>query len=235
MFILKPRMLNFSILICLFGMLFVFATAKAYPKTLFFDDFENDLSQWKILGGNVTIAEDDATPGNHVMDFNGEGQNIVAKDDAFRDLKDYIIEVKARAVEQLQWTEIVILFRVQGDNQAYYQAYTNVHINDTNMVLNDGGFKEFNTVQNIPVEIGKWFTKKVRIEGDKIQVFIDGELYIDEERGNFGEGTFGSRSATVHVQYDDWHVYDLDGPSQQPGAVNKEQKLATTWGAIKLF
>ena len=47
--------------------------------------------------------------GNHVLDFNGEGQSIVAKDDTFRDLGDYVIEVKARAVEQLQWTEVEIL------------------------------------------------------------------------------------------------------------------------------
>ena len=71
-------MSKIRIFICLFGMLFVFATVSAYPKTLFFDDFEDDLSQWKILGGNVTIAADDAAGGNHVMDFNGEGQNIVA-------------------------------------------------------------------------------------------------------------------------------------------------------------
>jgi len=89
-------------------------------ETIFFDDFEDDLSNWKILGGNVTIAEDDTMEGNHVMDFNGENQNIVAKDETFRDLKDYVIEVKGRAVEQLEWTEIIILFRVQGDNASYY-------------------------------------------------------------------------------------------------------------------
>jgi hypothetical protein len=215
---------------------FVIMAAVQLPlnaKTLFFDDFEDDLSKWKILAGAVTIVEDDTMPGNHVMDFNGEAQNIVAKDDALRDLTDYIIEVKARAVEQLQWTEIVILFRVQGDNAAFYQAYTNVHTDDTNTVLFEGEFKEFTTVQNIPVEVGEWFTKKVRIEGNNIQVFIDDEIYIDEERDNFDKGTFGSRSATVHVQYDDWHVYDLSGPSQQPGAVDKDQKLAITWGTIK--
>lgn len=202
-------------------------------KTLFFDDFEDDLSRWRILAGNVTIVEDDAAPGNHVMEFNGAGQNIIVKDEAFRDLTDYVIEVKARAVEQLEWTEAVILFRVQGDNVAYYQAYTNVHLKDTNTVLQDGGFKEFTTVKAIPVEMGQWFTKKVRIEGKNIQVFIDDELYIDEERDNFDKGTFGSRSATVHVQYDDWHVYDLEGPSQQPGTVESFGKLATIWASIK--
>jgi hypothetical protein len=202
-------------------------------KTIFFDDFEDDLDNWKILSGNVTIVEDDTTPGNHVMDFNGEGQGIVAADDTFRDLTDYVIEVKGRAVEQLQWTEIVVLFRVQGDNVNYYQAYTNVHSFDTNTVLNNGAFVNFTTVQNIPVVVGEWFTKKVRIEGNNIQVFIDDVLYIDEERSDLDSGTFGSRSATVHVQYDDWHVYDLDGPSEQPGAVNRYGKLAVAWGAIK--
>ncbi|MFC1718334.1 family 16 glycoside hydrolase [Candidatus Poribacteria bacterium] len=202
-------------------------------ETLFFDDFEDDLDNWKILGGNVTIVEDDTTPDNHVMDFNGAGQNIVAKDDSFRDLTGCIIEVKGRAVEQLQWTEVVILFRVQGDNVNYYQAYTNVHSFDTNTVLNNGAFVDFNTVNNIPIVVGEWFTKRVRIEGKNIQVFIDDQLYIDEERDNLDKGTFGSRSATVHVQYDDWHVYDLDGPSEQPGAVNKDGKLAVAWGAIK--
>jgi len=202
-------------------------------ETIFFDDFEDDLSNWKILGGNVTIAEDDTMEGNHVMDFNGENQNIVAKDETLRDLKDCVIEVKGRAVEELQWTEVVVLFRVQGDNTAFYQAYTNVGIKDTNTVLLDGAFMEFTTVNNIPVEMGKWFTKKVRLEGDNIQVFIDDELYIDEERNNFDKGTFGSRSATVHVQYDDWHVYDLSGPSALPGAVNKDDKLAVTWGMLK--
>jgi len=71
------------------------------------------------------------------------------------------------------------------------------------------------------------------IDGDSIQVYIDDVLYIDEERGDLDKGTFGSRSATVHVQYDDWHVYDLDGPSINPGAVEKENKLTTTWGGIK--
>jgi len=204
-------------------------------KTIFFDDFEKDLSSWKILGGNVTIVEDDTVKGNHVLDFNGANQSIVAKNDEFRDLKDYIIEVKARAVEQLQWTEVVILFRVQGDNNKYYQAYTNVHTTDTNTTVNDGvAFKNFNTVGGIPVKIGQWFKKKVRIEGNNIQVFIDDKKYIDEKRSDFDKGTFGSRSATVHVQYDDWHVYDLSGPSQYPGAVEKENKLAITWGKIKL-
>lgn len=203
-------------------------------KTLFFDDFEKDLSNWKILGGNVTIVEDDTVKGNHVLDFNGANQSIVAKNDEFRELKDYIIEVKARAVEQLQWTEVVILFRVQGDNSKYYQAYTNVHIPDTNTVLNNGAaFTNFNTVKGVPVKIGQWFNKKVRIEGDEIQVFIDDILYIDEKRSDLDKGTFGSRSATVHVQYDNWHVYDLSGPSQNPRAVRKENKLAMTWGSIK--
>lgn len=214
----------------------VIITATQLPvnaKTLFFDDFEDDLSNWKILGGNVTIEEDDTLKGNHVMDFNGANQNIVAADDAFRDLTDYVIEIKARAVEQLQWTEVVILFRVQGDNAKYYQAYTNVHSSDTNTVLNNGAFVNFTAVQNVPVVVEKWFTKKVRIEGDNIQVFIDDVKYIDEKRADFDSGTFGSRSATVHVQYDDWHVYDLSGPSAQPGAVDKDRKLAVTWGVIK--
>jgi hypothetical protein len=203
-------------------------------KTLFFDDFEKDLSNWKILGGNVTIVEDDTTKGNHVMDFNGVNQNIVAKNEEFRDLKDCVIEIKGRAVEQLQWTEVVILFRVEGDNAKYYQAYTNVHVPDTNTVLNNGGaFVNFTTVGGIPVKVGQWFKKKVRIEGDKIQVFIDDVKYIDEKRSDLAKGTFGSRSATVHVQYDDWHVYDLSGPSVNPGAVEKENKLAITWGGIK--
>jgi len=216
-----------------FVVLVIMAAPTVNAETLFFDDFEDDLDNWKILGGNVTIVEDDTAEGNHVMDFNGEGQNIVAADDAFRDLTDCVIEVRGRAVEQLQWTEVVILFRVQGDNVNYYQAYTNVHSTDTNTVINNGAFVEFNTVQNIPVVVGEWFTKRVRIEGESIQVFIDDELYIDEERDAFDSGTFGSRSATVHVQYDDWHVYDLDGPSGQPGAVSKDGKLAAAWGAIK--
>lgn len=216
----------------------VFVIAIQLPvgaKTLFFDDFEDDLSQWRILAGNVTIEEDDTTPGNHVMDFNGDAQNIIVKDEMFRDLTDYVIEVRARAVEQLQWTEIVILFRVQGDNAAFYQAYTRVLGGDTNTVLFEGAFQEFTTVAAVPVEMGEWFTKKVRIEGDNIQVFIDDVLYIDEERQNFDKGTFGSRSATVHVQYDDWHVYDLEGPSQEPGAVESFGKLATTWATIRKY
>ena len=220
-----------SILICS-----VFVIAVQLPlnaETLFFDDFEDDLDKWKILGGTVTIAEDDTQEGNHVMDFNGAGQNIVVADEKFRDLTDCVIEVRGRAVEELQWTEIVVLFRVQGDNTAYYQVYTNVHSKDTNTVLNDGGFVNFNKKDNVPVEIGKWFTTKVIIEGNHIQLFIDDELCIDEERENFDKGTFGSRSATVHVQYDDWHVYDLSGPSLHPEAVNKDGKLAITWGAIK--
>ena len=214
----------------------VFVIAIQLPvgaKTLFFDDFEDDLSKWRILAGNVTIEEDDTLPGNHVMDFNGDGQNIIAEDETFRDLTDYVIEIRGRAVEQLQWTEVVILFRVQGDNVSFYQAYTNVHSKDTNTVLLEGAFQEFNTIQAVPVEVGEWFTKRVRIEGDNIQVFIDDVLYIDEERQNFDKGTFGSRSATVHVQYDDWHVYDLEGPSQKPGAVESFGKLATTWATIR--
>ena len=167
---------------------FVILAAAQIPvnaETIFFDDFEDDLDNWKILGGNVTIAEDDTLEGNHVLDFNGANQNIVAKDDTFRDLTDYVIEVKGRAVEQLQWTEVVILFRVQGNNVNYYQAYTNVHSNDTNTVLNNGAFVNFNTFRNVPVVVGEWFTKKVRIEGDNIQVFIDDVLYIDEEREDF--------------------------------------------------
>lgn len=115
-------MSNSQTWICLLSMLLLsaFLLSSGYAETLFYDDFENDLSKWKILDGNVTIVEDDTAADNHVMDFNGEGQNIVVKDDKFRDLDDYIVEVKARAVEQLQWTEIVILFRVQGDNEAYY-------------------------------------------------------------------------------------------------------------------
>ena len=66
-------------------------------KTIFYDDFEKDLSNWKILGGTVTIVEDDTIKGNHVMDFNGVNQSIVAKDETFRDLKDYVIEIKGRA------------------------------------------------------------------------------------------------------------------------------------------
>jgi len=205
-----------------------------YAKTIFYDDFEKDLSNWKILGGNVTIVEDDTVKGNHVMDFNGANQNIVAKDDTFRDLKDYVIEIKGRAVEQLQWTEVIILFRVQGDNSKYYQAYTNVHIPDTNTVLNDGAaFKNFTTIAGIPVKVGQWFKKKVVVEGNSIQVFIDDIKYIDEKRSDLDKGTFGSRSATVHVQYDDWHVYDLSGPSINPGAVEKGNKLAISWGKIK--
>ena len=73
-------------------------------ETLFFDDFEDNLDNWKILSGNVTIVEDDTADGNHVMDFNGAGQSIVAADDVFRDLTDCVIEVRGRAVEQLQWT-----------------------------------------------------------------------------------------------------------------------------------
>ena len=214
----------------------VFVIAIQLPvgaKTLFFDDFEDDLSKWRILAGNVTIEEDDTLPGNHVMDFNGDGQNIIAEDETFRDLTDYVIEIKGRAVEQLQWTEVVILFRVQGDNVSFYQAYTNVHSKDTNTVILEGAFQEFNTIQAVPVEVGEWFTKRVRIEGDNIQVFIDDVLYIDEERQNFDKGTFGSRSATVHVQYDDWHVYDLEGPSQKPGAVESSGKLTTTWATIR--
>lgn len=218
----------------LVSLVFVIAVQLSIDaKTLFFDDFEDDLSKWKILGGNVTIVEDDTAPGNHVMDFNGENQNIVVKDEAFRDLTDYVIEIKGRAVEQLQWTEIVILFRVQGDNSSYYQAYTNVHSKDINTVLQQGGFKEFNQKGGIPVEVGEWFTKKVVVDGNNIQLFIDDVLYIEEERKNFDKGTFGSRSATVHVQYDDWHVYDLEGPSEQLKAVDKDGKLAVAWGSLK--
>jgi len=129
-------------------------------NTIFYDDFEKDLSNWKILGGNVTIAEDDTADGNHVMDFNGENQNIVAKNEEFRDLTDYVIEVRGRAVEQLQWTEVVVLFRVQGDNTKYYQAYTNVQSADTNMVLNNGAFVNFTAVNGIPIAVGEWLLRR---------------------------------------------------------------------------
>ncbi len=223
--------------ICLLVVLIFMVAIQSTPnaKTIFYDDFEKDLSNWKILAGTVTIAEDDTIKGNHVMDFNGVGQSIVAKDDTFRDLTDYVIEIKARAAEQLQWTEVVILFRVQGDNSKYYQAYTNVHIPDTNTVLNNGAaFANFTTKAGIPVKVGQWFKKKVIVEGNSIQVFIDDVKYIDEKRSDLDKGTFGSRSATVHVQYDDWHVYDLSGPSIHPGAVDEENKLAISWGKMKL-
>jgi hypothetical protein len=221
-----------SLLTILVFMASILSTLNA--KTIFYDDFEKDLSNWKILAGTVTIVEDDTAKGNHVMDFNGAGQNIVAKDETFRDLKDYVIEIRGRAVEALQWTEVVILFRVQGDNSKYYQAYTNVASFDTNLVLNNGAaFVNFTAKAGLPIKVGQWFKKKVIVEGNNIQLFIDDVKYLDEKRSDLDNGTFGSRSATVHVQYDDWHVYDLSGPSITPGAVEKGNKLAVSWGKIK--
>ena len=57
-----------------------------------------------------------------------------------------------------------------------------------------------------PVDAGQWYTLRVEAIGDRLRVFVDGEMKIDVRDSDYAKGMVGVRVVDTHACFDDFQI-----------------------------
>jgi hypothetical protein len=217
----------------MFFLLFSFANASL-SKTIFFDDFEGELSEeWNGRMGTVGIIKDPDDSSNHVLEVN---PNAAAEAYCYAmdyiDLTDYTIEAKVRSLGGFGTEERVGLIARGTNNASFYQLELTIDLGL--FEINDPS-EGWGRVESLPadVESNVWYDVKFTCEGAHLMGYINGEKIIDvvDKNNPHLNGFFGMRTWSGHPIYDNYEIYDKGGSSRTVEAFGK---LASAWGEIKI-
>lgn len=201
----------------------------AWSLTYDFSD-PAQLSDWEVAfdaGGTWTVE-------NGVLRYDtpsGRFDTLVLKNVIFT---DGVVEVKMNWLEGT-WCEGGVAYRIQEDGVASY----NVHLSTSGDQLRWILWTAPDVLEKItrPTVEGwpakeQWFTIRVEVQGANHKVYVDGNLIDDQDDDMFESGRAGlmGYAATAEViLFDD---FTIEGPGI--AAVQPQDKLAITWGHIKL-
>lgn len=183
------------------------------PGGVFRDHFNQDhWDDWVYYGYNRFIWVEDGVlslggdpPWGRTNDYRA-GEKALVRGFDWAD-----VSVQSRVRVERGDRDAGILFRVSlpavgYDAQRGY--FAGIIPGTDNVVLGktDGkDWKELALVDH-PVETARWYTLRVEVVGDRIQVFVDDELKIDKTDRAFAHGMVGVRVVDTHAIFDDFQV-----------------------------
>lgn len=182
----------------------------------------NDAGAWRIDGGAV-IQESRAT-----------NQRFVFGDPSWG---DYEFSLRARKTGGAEG--FLILFRVKGPNEFYWcnlGGWGNArHAIERGLA---GGRRWGVVGPSIPgsIETGKWYEIRVRCEGRRFRIWLDGNPlidYTDDERAHLA-GRVGVGTWSTTAEFRDFKVASLEGATLyegEPAALAAEPAVARHWKA----
>jgi hypothetical protein len=201
------------------------------PELLLEDSFDGGLAQWEHRWGEATVQngqavlwEDPPEPGTT------ESTLLMSHD---RDWGDYELELDFVTDEQLRWDEepnnwevAWVLWRVQDHYNFYYALLKPTGIE---FGKKHGASHEAQTFLSTPdvgpnMELGRWYHMKVRVEGDRSIIWVDGEQLVDcrddshpcregdpSDTAPFLHGGVGLYHEDARVRFDDVVVTRIGG------------------------
>lgn len=146
---------------------------------------------------------------------------------------DYTVEAKLRS-DQGNWFGVA--FRAKSDLE-YYIFYLGVSENVVELWrhMPPGADSRANIFKHPPnktkIEGGKWHEAKIVVEGDRFQLFLDGQLQDDVKDPNYKEGRIGVWAWQTKASFDDVKVTGKAIPDNL--AVEPSGKLSVAWGRLK--
>lgn len=193
-------------------------------------EFKNDkaLDSWKPVGGEWQVK-------NGLLEGKTTGyQDLMLNVAGVAGWTDYTFEVKGKLTAGRIWG---MCFR-------YVDTSTNYRINlydDLDATNNfyvykrvSGAFSEVFKVGVGKIEKDDWHIIKLKVEGNSIMVYLDGDLKIETQdaSGVIKEGGIaleGETGTTFLVEY-----VKIDGKGIPATAVDPKSKLASLWGEVKI-
>ena len=190
-------------------------------------DFEKDAKDWKVANGDWKVEggfyqeTSGAVPAMH---------SLIGEDN----WDDYVVEAKIR-LDQGNWAGLV--FRAQSEFE-YYIYYMNVPDNKSELWKHTkpafdsrANISQIPAVGKVKIKNNEWIDFKVVTEGDKFQLWINGELQHEDKDGQYKTGKIGVWGWQTKASFDDVKVTGKN--IKNTLAVEPRNKLAITWGKLK--
>jgi hypothetical protein len=175
--------------------------------------------KWDVKGG-VLAQEDLAFPAMRA--FVGDPK-----------WTDYTVEAKIRS-DQGNWFGVI--FRAKSDLE-YYIFYMGVSENVVELWrhMPPNPDSRANIFKNAPnktaIKAATWHDVKIIVDGDRFQLFLDGQLQDDLKDPNYKEGRIGAWAWQTKASFDNFKITGKDIPDNL--AVEPAGKLSVVWGRMK--
>jgi hypothetical protein len=183
------------------------ATMTPIPteSILYYEDFEDDrVDNWFVYRGNWSLNKE--ADGNTY--WLGTGPNNYPQTWYSLDAStwtNYAFESKVRIVKG----SVFICIRA-NKGSSFYNAY--LSSGDGWVIFADFDGKTYNTFggKSFPIQNNKWHTVRFEVQGDKLRLYIDGELATSATRTSHVKGGVGYyMGGGEEVHFDDLKVWSL--------------------------
>jgi len=179
-------------------------------NVLFFDDFNEHIPPeapdgWRILAGTWQTATDGSTVYEQI------DTSVVSSGSAAGSTTwtDYFFEVKVKFVRagSVAYRGAILAFRCQNSLNYYFLGIAE----DRDLLLlyrRVWGFDILIASNSSTIVPNRWYTVRIKIEGQVINVWIDGVRYFTDQNsgGAIASGEIGLGTRYYHCRFDDVKV-----------------------------
>jgi hypothetical protein len=169
--------------------------------TIFSDDFESGSSQWTVQSGTWSIIAD----GSNV--YNQTNTNITARSTAGSPAwTDYTIQARVKLVSG---TYAMLMARYQDSDNYYFMTLRSSGTVEIKRMLGGSSGSALQTQSGVlSPAMGTWYTATLKVEGDSLQGYINGNLVLDVNDSTFASGLIGLGTSSGAAEFDDVIVSD---------------------------
>ena len=232
--ILKLCFMSVAVILLLFQ--------SAMAETLYFDDFEgNSELEWPDVPA-ITIEKEPGNPDNTVLVFDTRNDQTNADAlflEGFEDLTDYTMRAKFNIIgETAEFAAIGLIVRAQSVTEYMLVEPARKRLccgapreNVLNVFERGAAGWPIVADPDIDIELDEWHELSVTVADKKLTVLLDGKQIAEYGKVPYPKGGFGIREWRSQTLIDDVEIFDKGGSSL---AVEAHDKLALTWGALKV-
>ena len=148
---------------------------------IFSDEFtDSTLSQWSVFNpDNISVSD-----GILIL---RDACHVIAPSTA--SFQDYSVEIRSKITGQLHyWNGYAIMFRTKNED-SYYRFQYDPGASGLRLVSFPG---DANIIPNVDIAVDTlWHNLKVKVFGDSIECFLDGDLMMAGTDDNYSNGAVG--------------------------------------------
>ncbi|WP_284646192.1 family 16 glycoside hydrolase [Paenibacillus silviterrae] len=190
-----------------------------------FDD--GNAAGWTPSGGTWSVVQDGGSFVYQQSSLTGDIVNLVSAAPQTGGSVEARIRMTAEGASS---TGAGLIVRyVDADN--YYWVNLRRSAGTLRLMKKSGGVWSQVASAALPQELNRWYHLRAELQGDAIQVYVDGELKLNTSDASHPGGAFGFRVYNTAVQFDDVKaVYGMPSPGPKaPYTETFEDGIADGW------
>ena len=170
-------------------------------NTMYSTDFEGEIPEWSVPAGSWSLVQED---GNQVYKPSTTYDNNAVTGSL--DWTDYRVQtkIKVNSFVSTNSPEVGIRVREADTSNFYFLGYKGGSLTISRCVNGRRGATAYKAFTFVP---GQWYVFEAVVKGNRLELYVDGNLELTWTDGSLTEGKAGLYSRFGDVRFDDFSVY----------------------------